>query len=190
MMSSTLLTLYSRLYASARGARIGLGTIVHPGASIDARGRGEVTVGDNCEIHRGVLLWAYGGSIRIGNHSTVNPYSVIYGHGGVIIGSYVRIATHVVIIPANHVFTDCSRPIARQGLTSDGIRIEDDVWIGAGARVLDGIRIARGCVIAAGAVVTKSTIPLGVYAGVPARCVAMRGDDQAPEPAGVLEVSQ
>ena len=47
--------------------------------------------------------------------------------------------------------------------------IGNDVWIGLGAQIMAGVKIADGCVIGAGAVVTKDTEPYGVYLGVPAR---------------------
>ncbi|NMC13019.1 MAG: acyltransferase, partial [Chloroflexi bacterium] len=51
-----------------------------------------------------------------------------------------------------------------------------DVWIGAGVKILDGVVVSKGCVLAAGAVITHSTEPYGVYAGVPARRIKDRGD--------------
>jgi acetyltransferase-like isoleucine patch superfamily enzyme len=62
-----------------------------------------------------------------------------------------------------------------------GIVIEDDVWIGAGARILDGVTIARGSVIGAGSVVTKSTQPYSIVVGVPAKIVSSRLANQSPE---------
>ena len=59
-----------------------------------------------------------------------------------------------------------------------GIVIEDDVWVGAGVRVMDGVRIGRGSVIGAGAVVTKSIPPNSVAVGMPARVVGQRGEKQ------------
>ena len=133
-----------------------------------------IVVGERCQIHRGVVLATYGGSIELGDDVSINPYSVLYGHGGVRVGSYVRIATHVVIVAANHVYEDETVPIALQPLTRSGIEIEDDVWIGAHATVLDGVRIGHGSVVAAGAVVTRSVPPSAVVAGVPARPIGSR----------------
>lgn len=116
------------------------------------------------------------GDISIGNNCTINPYAVLYGHGGLKIGNWVRIAAHVVIIPSNHNFADADKPIGRQGIVQRGVTIEDDVWIGANVTVLDGAHISTGCVIAAGAVVRGKTVPFGVYGGVPAKLLKMRGE--------------
>ena len=100
--------------------------------------------------------------------------SVIYGQGGVVIGNNVRIAAHTVIVPSNHIFTDTTIPIYLQGLSKKGIVIKDDVWLGAGVKVLDGVTIETGCVIGANSVVTKSTDSYGIYIGVPARLLKKR----------------
>ncbi len=164
-----------------RSIEMGDDTRIDDSARILATEDEPVEMGRSCRIGVGVILDPRGGFIRMGNHCSVNPYCVLYGHGGLTIGNDVRIAAHVVIVPANHIFADRDRPIRVQGATREGIVIEDDVWIGAGARILDGVTIAKGCVIAAGAVLRESTAPYGVYAGVPARRVAERGDDPEAE---------
>ena len=68
-------------------------------------------------------------------------------------------------------FTDGSRPFVEQGITAEGIVIEDDAWLGAGAIVTDGVHIGKGAVVAAGAVVTKDVEAHTVVAGVPAKLV-------------------
>lgn len=134
-----------------------------------------IEVGDGTIVKSFAMLSAQpGGNIRIGDNCSINPYCVLYGHGGLTIGNNVRIATHTVIIPANHVFSDKNIPIKDQGLTKVGIVIGDDVWVGAGVRILDGCRIGRGAIIGAGAVVTKDVQPYSVVVGVPAKMVAHR----------------
>jgi acetyltransferase-like isoleucine patch superfamily enzyme len=136
---------------------------------------GNITIGPGTIIQPFAYLHSHAGSIRLGKNCSVNPYAVLYGEGGLEIGDNVRIAAHTVIIPGNHQFDRLDIPISEQGLTCQGIVIEDDVWIGAGVRILDGVRIARGCVIGAGSVVTRSTEPYGVYVGSPARLLKTRG---------------
>lgn len=117
------------------------------------------------------------GDVEFGAHSTVNPYAMISGK--VRCGNGVRIASHVSIVGFNHGFDDPSVPIHTQKHESLGITIEDDVWIGANAVVLDGVTVGRGAVIAAGAVVSKDVPPLAIVGGVPAKVVRYRGQGKA-----------
>lgn len=143
-------------------------------ANVECRFGGEIVIGDYTEILDYAVLWTYKGSIVVGNNCSINPFSVIYGHGGVTIGNDVLIAAHAVIIPSNHNITSLDKPIRLQGNTSTGIIIEDDVWIGAGAKILDGVVLGKGAVVAAGAVVTKSVEPYSVVGGVPAKKIKSR----------------
>ncbi|PHN33724.1 hypothetical protein AO242_23660 [Pseudomonas sp. ICMP 561] len=115
-----------------------------------------------------------GGKIELGKSNSVNPYCVIYGHGGLKTGNYVRIAAHAVIIPANHIYADSTVPIAKQGLVRQGISLGNDIWIGAGCRILDGVCIEDGAIIAAGAVVNKSVERGSIVGGVPAKLIKYR----------------
>jgi len=149
-------------------ARVGSGVTISPG-------EGTIRIGRDAKIEKGAILQTFGGEITIGDKFSLNPYSILYGHGGLSIGDNVRIAARVTVVPFNHNYDDPSVPIKKQGETREGVKIGNDVWIGTGAVVLDGVSIADGCVIGAGAVVTKSTEPLGIYGGVPARLIRFRG---------------
>ena len=133
-----------------------------------------VRIGDGCRVRRGAQIYSLGGSVTIGAQCSVNPYCVLYGTGGLTIGRFVRIAAHTVIVAAMHRFDRRDIPIAEQGSTARGIVIEDDVWIGAAAQILDGVRIGTGAVVAAGAVVTKDVAPFTIVGGVPARVLGAR----------------
>ena len=165
----------ARLCGKAGSIRTGSRVRIEHEALLDTSEDGVIEIGDGTIIYSRAMLMTYpGGSIRIGRNCTVNPLSVLYGHGGLSIGNFVRIATHVVMIPANHVFADPDLPIAKQGLTRKGITVGDDVWIGAGARILDGVTIGCGSVIAAGAVVNREVEPFSIVGGVPARVLGNR----------------
>jgi acetyltransferase-like isoleucine patch superfamily enzyme len=75
------------------------------------------------------------------------------------------------MLAVNHVFENPEIPIIEQGITCEGITVEDDVWIGAGAVITDGVTVGRGAVIAAGAVVTKDVPAHTVVGGIPARVI-------------------
>lgn len=141
---------------------------------LDNKFGGEINIGKNCELLNGVMLMTYGGNITIGNNCSINPYTILYGHGNLSIGNDVLIAGHCLIIPANHKFEDLEILIRKQGLYTKGIVIENNVWIGAGCRILDGITIGEGSIIAAGAVVNKDVAPFTVVGGIPAKFIKLR----------------
>ncbi len=167
------------------GVQIGSGTVVWPQAVIaatmlgmddhlDTPASGTVRLGRDCEIRNGAMIISYGGDIEIGDKVSVNPYTILYGHGGLKIGSRTRIAAHCVIIPANHRIEDPTRPMMDQGLICEGITIGEDVWIGAGVKVLDGVTVGDHAVLAAGAVVTRDVAPWSIVGGVPAKPIGVR----------------
>jgi acetyltransferase-like isoleucine patch superfamily enzyme len=156
------------------GIRIALSAYLGAGARIQTdcdggRFGGRIRVAEWVTISDGVIISTYGGTIEIGEYAYIGPYCVLYGHGGLTIGRNTMIGAHTVVIPANHGFARIDVPMSEQPLTREGIQIDDDVWIGAGCSVLDGVRIGRGAVVGAGSVVTKDVEPYGVALGVPAR---------------------
>ncbi len=106
--------------------------------------------------------------ITVGQNFVINSNSYINGVGEISIGDYVLIGTNVTISSGEHQYKDFSIPVTKQPIVPKKIVIEDDVWIGSNAVILPGLTIAKGTVVGAGAVVTKSTKPYTVVAGVPA----------------------
>lgn len=149
-------------------------TRILPTAVVNTYLGGEISIGKNTEVLEGVVISTYGGRIHIGDQCSINPYTIVYGHGNTTIGNNVLIAAGCMIIPSNHNFTDASTPINSQGATSLGIVIEDDVWIGHGCSILDGVTIGKGTIVAAGSVVNKSIKPMSIIAGVPAKLIGHR----------------
>jgi acetyltransferase-like isoleucine patch superfamily enzyme len=118
--------------------------------------------------------------IRIGRRTFIGESVIIRGQGGVTIGEAVLVGPGAQILAINHNFDDPTLPIMDQGISGRGIVIEDGSWISAGAIVLDGVRVGRGAVVGANAVVTRDVPPHTVVVGSPARVI------KHLEPVGVL----
>jgi acetyltransferase-like isoleucine patch superfamily enzyme len=154
---------------------IGQDIYIHPSAYISSKAvlkagkGGRIEIGADCEIHDYAMVLAYGGKIIIGSNTSLNPFSIAYGHGGLRIGSGVIIAAHVIIIPANHILGDFDTPLRSRGVISKGISIQDNVWLGTGVKVLDGVKIGSDAVVGAGSIVTKNIEAGTTVVGIPAK---------------------
>jgi acetyltransferase-like isoleucine patch superfamily enzyme len=141
---------------------------------------GGIIIGDNTFIMHHTMLHVFNfrhlpqAKISIGKNCFIGEFNVVRGQGGVSIGNDVYTGPMVQIVAVNHVYDDPTRPIREQGITAQGIVIEDDVWIGANVTVLDGVTIGRGSVIGAGAVVTDDIPPYSIAVGAPAKPVKDR----------------
>ena len=125
--------------------------------------------GKNVDIGRHCKLSS---QISLGDNSGIGDNSYIQGK--VIIGNNVMMAPNVAIIATNHNFDRKDIPMNQQGSVDVAINIEDDVWIGYGAKILAGVTINKGVIIAAGAVVTVDVPEYTIVGGVPARMIKKR----------------
>lgn len=121
------------------------------------------TIEDYCTVNNGV------GDVHIGSHSRIGMSNVIIGP--VTVGNHVILAQNIVMSGLNHGYEDVETPIHLQPVSMNPIVIEDDCWIGANAVVTAGVTIGKHCVVAAGAVVTKSIPPFSIAVGNPARII-------------------
>jgi acetyltransferase-like isoleucine patch superfamily enzyme len=154
--------------------RLGRGAYLDEGVYLHACPQG-IEIGENSLIMHHAELHVYNfrnlphAGIKVGRDSLIGEFNVLRGQGGIIIGDRVYSSPFVQLVAVNHVFSDPGRPFVEQGITAQGIVVEDDVWIGAGAIITDGVRIGHGAVVAAGSVVTQDVAPHTIVAGVPAR---------------------
>ena len=136
-----------------------------------------IFIGDETFVMHGSVLHVYNfrdlpnAGIWIGRNSYIGERCVIRGQGGVHIGDSVLLAPGVQVLAVNHLFDDPSRPVIRQGITAQGIVVEDGAWIGAGAILLDGVRVGGRAVVGAGAVVTRDVPSRTLATGVPAQVI-------------------
>ena len=126
-------------------------------------------IGENFHCARGVFIWGrsetdciIGDNVIIANHVGIVGK---YDHNYQEIGVPIRLASQ--IRDKDYNWKGCNEITI----------IEDDVWIGFGAIIMSGTRIAKGSIIAAGAIVTKNTEPYSIYAGIPARKISNRFDN-------------
>jgi acetyltransferase-like isoleucine patch superfamily enzyme len=165
------------VYAS--NVRLGQRVYLDHGVYLHALPAG-ITIGDNTFIMHHTMLHVFNfrnlpqARISIGHNCFIGEFNVIRGQGGVSIGNDVYTGPMVKIVAVNHVYDDPNRPIREQGVTAQGIVIEDDVWLGAGVTVLDGVTIGRGSIIGAGAVVTGDIPPYSIAVGTPAKPIKDR----------------
>lgn len=154
---------------------------VSPLADIEDSVRGSrIVIEEGAVVDSFVKIKPTGGSgdLRIGRRSVINSGCVLYTGNGIDIGACVAVAANCTFAPANHAIADPDRLIMEQGFmpSRGGVVVEDDVWIGANAVLLDGARLRRGCVVGAGAVVRGEIPPLAVCVGAPARVIGRRGE--------------
>lgn len=124
-------------------------------------------------IQQGVTL-VHTRRLAVGRHFGVNTGTYINALGGITIGDYVLVGSNVTISSGRHPIAGAEPPIFARPSIPEGICIEDDVWIGANAVIMPGVTLSKGTVVAANAVVTRTTLPYAVMAGVPAKMIKSR----------------
>lgn len=121
-------------------------------------------ISDNCNINQDLITQAYD---FFGEGCRICPK--------VELGKYVMFGPNVVITGSGHRFDIAGTPIIFSGRpVLEKTIIEDDVWIGYGVIIMAGVRIGRGSIVGAGAVVTKDILPYEIWGGVPARKIRDR----------------
>lgn len=110
--------------------------------------------------------------LKLGNNVTINQYSYLSCYGGLEIGNDVSMGHGTTIITTEHGYTDKSMPIKYQPLISKKVLVGNNVWIGANVTILAGVKLHDGTIVAAGAVVKKSTeMPNTIIGGVPSKLI-------------------
>lgn len=144
----------------------GRGSVIYSSVRMDTPPYRRFSIGRRSVVESFSCINNAVGDVVIGDHTRIGLHSTVIGP--VTIGNHVNLAQGITISALNHNFADPSLPIDAQGVSTSQIVIEDDVWIGANAVVLSGVRIGRHSVVAAGAVVTRDVPSGSLVAGVPA----------------------
>ncbi|NJO77656.1 MAG: acyltransferase [Cyanobacteria bacterium RM1_2_2] len=144
---------------------------------LDASGAGEagMSFGNDVIVSRNCVIQCKTDSLTLGNRVDIGCNTILSSGNGIFIGDSVLIAGNCYIGGGRYVTDRIDIPMMEQGVYSKGpVVIGNDVWLGAGAIVLDGVRIGKGCVVGAGALVTKELPDYSIAVGVPAQVVRKR----------------
>ena len=129
--------------------------------------------GKNLKIQTNVLISPH---VEIGNDVEINENVRI--RANVKIGNNVLIAPNAQLISINHEYADLTIPIKNQGEKRGKIEIDDDVWIGTAAIILPNVKVSKGAIIGAGAVVTKDVPEYAIVGGNPAKIIKYRSHNE------------
>lgn len=176
-------TLWGRNITLRHAGKIEIGdrVAIDDNCLLDAKGAGNegVVLGDDVIISRDCVIQGKNGPVTIMNKTDIGCNTIISSVSGIKIGHSVLIAGNCYIGGGRYISENLQIPMIEQGVYSKGpVVIGDDVWLGAGAVVIDGIRIGKGCIVGAGAVVTKDLPDYAIATGIPARVIQMRDQNQ------------
>ena len=148
---------------------------IEENVTIDGFAKNKLIFGNNVKIGAFSLITCtshlskFGVGVTIGNNTAFGRFTEFGAAGGIEIGNDVIAGSYISFHSENHTFSDTSKLIREQGVTSKGIKIGNNVWIGAKVTFLDGSKIGNNCVVAAGAVVSGVFPDNVVIGGIPAK---------------------
>ena len=156
--------------------RIGDDVVVDDLVVLDAKGTSNrgITVGNGVFLGRGTILSCKDGDIVLGDQTNLGFHCEVFSASTVTVGRHGLFAAYTYLVGGGHEFDRADVPVIDQARSSRGIALGDNVWLGTGTKVLDGVRIGRDVVVGAGAVVTEDLPDGAVAVGIPARVVRRR----------------
>lgn len=160
--------------------RFGKTTTIGDNVEINALSKFGISFGNNVSVLNNTIiectgvLSKLGEGLIIGNNVGIAQNCFIQVRGRVKIGNNVIFGPGVSIFSENHNFNNLDIPISMQGETRQGVKIEDGVWIGTRAVILDGVTVGANSIIAAGSIVNKDVHPYTIVGGIPAKIIKYR----------------
>jgi acetyltransferase-like isoleucine patch superfamily enzyme len=153
--------------------RLGDNVVLDDGSVVDAKGVDNhgIELGDGVYVGRNSIVYCKGGDIRIGKRTNISSNCQIFSSNSLEIGGGCMIGAFSYLLSGGEYDRHSGVPYADQsGMETKGpTRIGDNCWFGARVTILDGVTVGRDCVLAAGAVVTRSFGDARVLGGIPAK---------------------
>jgi acetyltransferase-like isoleucine patch superfamily enzyme len=158
--------------------RVGDNVVIDDHCLLDAKGEANagITIGRDVFVGRNTILSCKNGDIEIGDGANVGFNCEIFSASRVVVGPKALIAAYVYLIGGDHDFSDPSKTVLEQARVSAGITVGAGVWMGAGAKIMDGVALGDQSIVGAGAVVREDVPPGGIAVGIPARLVGSRDE--------------
>ncbi len=150
---------------------------------LDAKGTGNhgIDIGHGVFLGRGTILCCKDGDIVLGDHTNLGFHCEVFSGSRVTVGRHGLFAAYVYLVGGGHEFERADVAVIEQARSSKGITLGDNVWLGTGAKVLDGVRLGSNVVVGANGVVTSDLPDGAVAAGVPARILRTRDQTDSAE---------
>jgi len=159
-----------------RKIRVGDNVVIDDNCLLDAKGDSNagIRIGSGVFVGRNTILSCKNGDIELGDRANIGFNCEVFSASRVVLGADTLLAAYCYVVGGDHDAADLSKSVLAQGRTSAGVEIGDGVWMGSGAKVLDGVVVGPHAIIGAQAVVRESVPAYAVAAGVPARIVGTR----------------
>ncbi len=150
---------------------VGDNVVIDDNCVLDAKGKTNkgIKIHNGVFIGRGTILTCHNGDIELEDNVNIGFNCVISSLSSIVIKKNHLMAAFCYLVGGDHDSDRTDIPVLQQGRSSKGIMIEDNVWLGAGVAVLDGVTIGRDSIIGAGAVVNKDVQEFAIAAGLPAK---------------------
>ncbi len=167
------------VFRHPRKIKLGSNVILDDNLLIDAKGEGNegIVLKDEVFIGRNSILSCKGGDIELDDRANLGANCYIFSSNKVRLGKDVIVAAYTYFVGGgNYKLDKLDVPINLQYNFEGkgGVEIDDNVWVGAHVVVLDGVKVGKGSVIAAGAIVSKSVEEMSIIGGVPAKVIKSR----------------
>jgi acetyltransferase-like isoleucine patch superfamily enzyme len=160
--------------------RIGRGVTIDDLVVLDAKGTSNrgIDIGDGVFLGRATILSCKDGDITLGDHTNLGFHCEVFSGSSVTVGRHGLFAAYVYLVGGGHEFEKADVAVIDQPRASEGIALGDNVWLGTGAKVLDGVTLGSNVVVGANGVVTADLPDGSIAAGVPARVLRTRDQDE------------
>ncbi|MEY8213900.1 MAG: hypothetical protein RPR97_05375 [Colwellia sp.] len=126
------------------------------------------------ELRLGIPLWLSKGSVKLGDYCYIGPRANVVSE--LVVGDMVLISSDFRVIGNDHGFNSIGEPMRISESDSKNIitYIENDVWVGEGVTLKQGVRIGRGAIVGVKSFVNKDVPPYAIVAGIPAKIIRYR----------------